>query len=158
MPDMMTELPNGFQRVIWKTEGYAFACPENAQFARFNHEGTLGILRLLVDVGDTRLRFSIECLPGDISAQAATEMAYEGADQAFQQENVPPTQVPRSEINIWRCRKRFVDGLAAPLIIDKAFLHTGRQLYSVVYTVAPIDYNKGIQIFETILLTFQETN
>jgi hypothetical protein len=155
MPSTTKELPTGFRRVIWEEKGYAFTAPEDAQFVQFNHEGTLGILRILIDTEDTHLRFNVERLPDEMSMQAAADAAYEGAVEAFEQENVPPMQIPRDKITIWRCRKRFVEGATAPLIIDKAFIDIGNRKYSIGYVVPPMDYNKGVHIFETLLMTFQ---
>lgn len=154
-PFDLTDPPDGVALVDHQTDRYAFTHPQNGLLGRFQHDDGTQILSLLVPFEDDYLQFDIQHqAPAEETARQAAEAIYQDVSPLYPDDNVPPFALPIAGHEGWRCRKRFVDGFSARLIIDTAFLKVGQTLYRFRFSAAPGDYVAGVWIFDTLLRTF----
>ena len=136
-------------------QGYQFSYPARSAFTMFEFEG-VQVLTALARIDDRTLECSITLTPHDKStAEQAAKRFYANASPMFDEiDNVPPFPITLAGQQGWRTRKRFVDGLSAPLTMDQAYLQTVQGLLTFKFTAAPQDYARDQWIFDALLDTF----
>jgi hypothetical protein len=149
------ESPNNIELTEYSSTSVSFSYPEDGKLLSLDHgEGESG-LRIIYDLDrETRLRINIEVDKNYSSAKEAAEAIHTGASELFKDENVAPFAFDLNDLSGWRCRKRFVDGGRAPLIIDSAFLETDGVVYQLTFAATPSAYKRGKWFFDLLLQTF----
>lgn len=134
--------------------GISFSHPEGAKVIYFDHGNGEGAVRLVYSPdAQNRLRITIERTRRYPSAKAAAEAVYAEASEIFKDENIPPYPIEAPGYSGWRCRKRFVDGGTAPLMIENVFLEVNAQIIQLTLAVRPPAYAKGKWLLELLLQT-----
>lgn len=132
----------------------SFSHPAGAKVIKFEHGEGKRTWRLIHDLdGQTRLRVNIEWHDRYPSARAAADAVHAEASELFKDEDVAPHAFEFEGHSGWRCRKRFVEGGTAPLIIDHAFIDVGPKVMQLTFAATPPAYAKGKWLFDLLLGT-----
>ncbi|OQA95340.1 MAG: hypothetical protein BWY25_02470 [Chloroflexi bacterium ADurb.Bin222] len=140
--------------IKYQGAGISFSHPEGSKVIYFDHGDGEGAVRLVYNPdAQNRLRVTIERTKRYPSAKAAAEAVYAEASAIFKDENIPPYPIDAPGYSGWRCRKRFVEGGTAPLIIEHAFLEANAQIIQLTLAARPPAYEKGKWVLELLLQT-----
>lgn len=153
------KIPTEVTWFAYAEQGYEFPYPQGGLFADFDHGEGVTVLSLIVKWGETYFDVNIRRQANNAQpAQEAAQAFYASAVKYFDEtDNVPPFALQIARREGWRTRKRFVDALSAPLVLDSAFLQTGNTLLTFSFAAAPEEYPEGQWIFEALLKTFSLT-
>lgn len=140
--------------VNYTNNRYTFTYPDGGRFATFDSPTGLIILRLLVPVSRQFLSFDLRCQPAaSVTAHQAADAFFAEREDLFARANVAPFPLTIAGCEGWRTRRRFVDGVSAPLLLDAAFIQDGDTLHRLFFAVAPIEYAAHRWIFDLLLRT-----
>lgn len=138
------------------TDLYQFTYPAGGLFAEFHNDDGSHTLRLLLPYENRFLSFEIKRHPGAAeTAQAAAARVYDDVSPLYDEDdNVPPFRLTIAGRPGWRCRKRFVDGFNAPLIIDTTFVKDNGTLYRIDFAATPEEYAARRWVYDNLLNSF----
>lgn len=136
------------QLVTYQGRDYDFDYPASGELIHFKS----GTLR--VRIGEWR--FNIKPWKHDATAESAAHRIYTTiADWPNDSFALPPYRLEAVPQPGWRCRKRFVDGGQAPLVIDMVFYQKGEgQIFHLEFATPPAQYESAFLVFEPIINTF----
>jgi hypothetical protein len=143
---------------LYSDEGYSFAYPVGALFARFPGSAD----------GEHKLRLVYEDVRINIEFPALGTSARQAAEQLYGQEMLgqlapddplssliaKPQPLSPGRDEAWRCRLVWRDPAYAPLMIDTVFFQSPRGLFRIRFSSPHDDYENNIWVFEALLNTF----
>jgi hypothetical protein len=142
-------LPDDVKLCQYKGHGIEFAYPDGGQFAEFSHADGSRRIRLIVDYQGTRFHLNLDQMP---SVRTARELAHELYEHnPAYAENIPPTLMSRTDVEIWHQRYLFVDGGRDVVLTDVAFIQQVEAVFRLQFTASAHEHTKGFWIFETFL-------
>ena len=139
------------QSKVYQGDLFIFSYPANADIVEF-HKNTIRIV--LREENQPALRYNLRPWAQYHTAKEAAEHIYQSMPELENDSiNVPPYAFVGAQAG-WRCRKRFIEGGRAPLVIEMAFFQISNDVYQLEFAAAPDIFEQGIPIFDLFVSSF----
>jgi hypothetical protein len=151
-------MPQEVRFLRYDEDGYVFAYPDDAMFARFpgaaEGEYTLRLVYkdIHIDVEYPVPEVDPRLAAEQLASQTLLGSPLQGDPVSFYNEKPQPLTSER--IDAWRCRLGWHDPATPPLVIDSTFIMTPRGLYRIKLSAPPEEYEEYRWVLDSLLQTF----